>query len=84
MPEVVGSSLFAAGGSYFGDESANTVTLVYESWSDEIVVDGFSGTYGLGCATVAPNDPVVISIWNSASTTDTGPQTSWGGNVPRP
>lgn len=67
-------SLFEAG---FGSDS---VTLGYQSWSDsQIVISGFGGTYGRGCATYQNGDPVAIAVWNTAGAGVTGPQTAWGG-----
>ncbi len=77
-----GSSLFEAGGSLWGIRPADTVTLDYQSWSNEkIVISGFGGTYGQGTATLQPGDPVVISLWNSTDTSVTGPQTAWAGTA---
>jgi len=75
-----GSSLFEAGGSRWGDGAPDSVTLTYQSWSDtQIVISGFAGTYGQGCATVQSGDPITLRIWNSGDTSQTGPQTAWGG-----
>lgn len=74
------SSLFSAGGSYFGARPQDTVTLDYTTWTNtKIVVSGFGGTYGNGCASVIPGDPVALSVWLSSATTVRSPQTSWGG-----
>jgi serine/threonine protein kinase len=76
------SSLFEAGAGRWGHGSPNSLALNYQSWSDsEIVINGFSGSYGRGCDTLQNGDPVVITIWNSSDTDQTGPQTSWGGIV---
>ncbi len=76
-----GSTLFEAGTTAWGHRT-DSVTLNYESWSDtEIVIDGFAGTYGQGCATVENGDPVTIEIWNSSDASQTGPQTAWGGFI---
>ena len=54
----------------------------FQSWSEtEIVIDGFSGTYGSGPNVLDPNDPISIQIWSPASSFDTGPQTAWGGRA---
>jgi hypothetical protein len=75
-----GSSLFEAGASRWGHGSPNSLTLNYQAWSDtEIVISGFSGSYGQGCDTVQSGDPVAIVLWNTADTDQTGPQTAWGG-----
>jgi Flp pilus assembly secretin CpaC len=72
------SSLFKAG---FGSDA---VTLGYQSWSDtEIVISGFGGTYGEGCATYQDGDPVAIAVWNTQGGGVTGPQTAWGGSAAR-
>ena len=74
------SSLFVAGNTGWGKVSSTPVTVNYSSWSDrEIVINGFSGSYGEGCATVQDGDPVVINVWNTGATDFTGPQTAWGG-----
>jgi len=75
-----GSSLFGAGFDGWGVVSASSVTLNYQSWSDnQIVINGFAGTYGEGCATLQDGDPVVINVWNTSDTGFNGPQTAWGG-----
>jgi len=45
------------------------------------VIGGFAGSYGQGCATVQNGDPVTIEIWNTSDTSQTGPQTAWGGII---
>jgi hypothetical protein len=77
-----GSAQFGAGYEGWGIVSASSVTLSYQSWSnDQIVIDGFSGSYGTGCATLQIGDPVGITLWSSADTSFTGLQTAWGGFV---
>jgi serine/threonine-protein kinase len=64
--------LFDAG--FRGD----SVTLGYRSWSNsQIVISGFGGTYGEGCAVYQPGDPIAIAVWNT--TDGKGPATAWGG-----
>jgi hypothetical protein len=76
----VSSSLFGAGFAGWGINTPNAVTLQYESWSDDqIVISGFGGAYGEGCATYEVGDPIVITVYNSSDTSDTGAQTAWGG-----
>jgi hypothetical protein len=76
------SSLFSAGGNYFGERPADTVTLDYQLWSNtKISVKGFGGAYGAGCAVVRRHDPVAVSIWDSGATSDTGLQSAWGGRI---
>lgn len=73
------SSLFEAGFDGWGIQSPDAVTLKYRSWSDSrIVVSGFAGAYGTGCATYETGDPVLIVIYNTSDTSDTGSQTAWG------
>ncbi|MGA2521943.1 MAG: hypothetical protein ABSG81_14145, partial [Acidimicrobiales bacterium] len=73
---------FTAGGAYFGDASADSVTVRFQSWTDtKIVVTGFRGTYGSGCARIDAGDPVAISVWNSADTSPAGPQTAKRGLI---
>jgi len=70
------SALFEAG---FGSDS---VTLGYQSWSDsEIVISGFGGTYGQGCAAYQAGDPVAIAVWNTADAGVTGLQAALGGGT---
>jgi hypothetical protein len=77
-----GSSQFEVGSLRWGNGSPDSLTLNYQSWSDsEIVIDGFSGTYGQGCDIVQNGDPMIITLWNSTDTGQTGPQTAWGGFV---
>jgi hypothetical protein len=74
------SSLFGAGFDGWGINPPDSVTLFYQSWSDdEIVISGFGGAYGQGCASSQAGDPITIVVYNSADMDDTGPQTAWGG-----
>lgn len=76
------SAAFTAGGEYFGQAPADAVTLRYESWSDtKIVIGGFRGSYGTGCAKVDTGDPVAVSVWNSADASAAGPQTAKRGLI---
>jgi hypothetical protein len=73
------STLFEAGFQNWGS-SPDSVTLYYQSWSDDqIVVSGFGGTYGQGCAAYQAGDPVAITVYNSADASSSGSQTAWGG-----
>jgi hypothetical protein len=77
-----GSSLFSAGNAPFGSSSGDPVTLQYASWtSNEIIVDGFAGSYGQDDATVQAGDPVTITLYNSSDVNRLGPQTAWAGDV---
>lgn len=77
-----GSLKFDAGFSGWGIGGPDTVTLNYTSWSPtQIVISGFSGTYGSGCATDSIGDPVFVAIWNSSDSSVTGLQTAWGGFI---
>jgi hypothetical protein len=74
-------SLFYAGDSNFG-LGADRVTLVYTSWTDtKIVISGFAGSYSHSGAVVEKEDPVSLVVWNTSDSSDTGPQTAWGGLV---
>lgn len=76
------SSAFTAGGKYFGDAAADVVTLRYQSWTDtKIVIDGFRGSYGTGCAEIRTGDPVAVSVWNTRDSSETGPQTAKRGLI---
>ncbi len=76
------SAAFSAGGRYFGDAPADGVTLRYQSWTDtKIVINGFTGSYGTGCAKVKSGDPVAVSVWNTGDRSDTGPQTAKRGLI---
>lgn len=73
------SSLFEAGFERWGG-TPDPVTLHYESWSnDQIIVSGFGGMYGTGCAVYETGDPIAIVVYNSQDTVDTEAQTAWGG-----
>ena len=73
------SSLFEAGFGGWGG-SPDPVTLYYTAWSDDqIIIAGFGGRYGSGCATYQVGDPLVIIIYNSADANFTEAQTAWGG-----
>jgi hypothetical protein len=73
------SSLFEAGFERWGG-APDSVTLRYESWADnQIVISGFGGTYGAGCANYQVGDPIAIVVYNTEDTSDTEPQTAWGG-----
>jgi hypothetical protein len=76
------SAAFTAGGLYFGNVPADVVTLRYRSWTDtKIVIDGFRGAYGTGCSQVKNGDPVAVSVWNTADSSETGPQTAKRGLI---
>jgi hypothetical protein len=76
------SAAFTAGGAYFGNAPADAVTLRYESWTDtKIVIGGFRGAYGSGCAKVQSGDPVAVSVWNTRDGVETGPQTAKRGLI---
>ena len=76
------SAAFTAGGAYFGDAPADAVTLRYQSWTDtKIVIGGFRGAYGTGCAKVRSGDPVAVSVWNTSDSSGTGPQTAKRGLI---
>jgi hypothetical protein len=76
------SSLFGAGNEGWGMGSPDPVTLYYESWSDsQIVISGFGGSYGTGCATYQAGDPLAIIVYNSNDSSFTGAQTAWGGST---
>ena len=75
-----GSGGFEAGGSRWGHGSPDSVTVNFQSWSDnQIVINGFAGTYGQGNAALQNGDPVYIVVWNSGDSSQTDPQTAWGG-----
>jgi hypothetical protein len=76
------SAAFSAGGLYFGHAPADAVTLRYRSWTNtKIVINGFSGAYGTGCSQVRGGDPVAVSVWNTADSSETGPQTAMRGLI---
>ena len=76
------SAAFTAGGGYFGGAPADAVTLRYQSWTDtKIVIGGFRGAYGTGCAKVLSGDPVAVSVWNTGDSSGTGPQTAKRGLI---
>jgi hypothetical protein len=79
--ECAGSpGLFEAGFAGWGINPTDTVTVKYASWtSTQIVIDGFSGSYGSECNVALSGDPVTIGIYASSDTSDTGPQTAWAG-----
>jgi serine/threonine protein kinase len=77
-----GSALFEAGAERWGHGSPDSLTLNYQSWSDnKVVINGFRGSYGQDCDTLQNGDPVTIIIWNSSAGDQIGPQTAWGGFV---
>ncbi|MGA2073818.1 MAG: hypothetical protein ABSH52_09965 [Terriglobia bacterium] len=74
------SSLFEAGFDRWGAGSPDAVTLYYQSWADDqIVISGFGGAYGTGCATYVAGDPIAIVVYSSDDTSDTEAQAAWGG-----
>ncbi|MCL4449585.1 MAG: IPT/TIG domain-containing protein [Actinobacteria bacterium] len=81
--EGIGQGSFMAGFNGWGASNPNadlpnSVTLNYQSWSNtQIVVNGFSSSYGQGCNLLSPGDPISITVWNSSDTSATGPQTTW-------
>jgi hypothetical protein len=77
-----GSAQFTAGGAYFGTRAADAVTLVYTSWtSTKIVVSGFSGSYGSKCAVAMSDDPVAVTVYDSADVGATGLQTARSASI---
>jgi len=78
-----GSSLYSSGGSYFGDRNPDSVPLSYTEWTNtEIEITELAGSYDVPCGVNEPGDPVAVAVWNSSATSDTGPQTAWGGFLP--
>ena len=76
------SSLFAAGFQGWGRDRPTSVFLRSESWSDtKIVITGFAGTYGRGCAEYVEGDPFAIVVWNTDISSLEGPQAAWGGSA---
>jgi hypothetical protein len=74
------SSLFEAGFERWGVNSPDSVTLFYQSWSDDqIVISGFGGAYGEGCAVYKAGDPIAIAVYNTSDASFTESQTAWGG-----
>jgi hypothetical protein len=74
------SSLFEAGFDRWGANSPDAVTVHYQSWTDDqIIISGFGGAYGTGCATYVAGDPIAIVVYNSEDTSDTEAQAAWGG-----
>lgn len=74
------SSEFGAGFNGWGIVTAESVTVTFQSWSNNLIqISGFDGTYGQGCATAILGDPVSIDIWSASDSAVTGPQTAWGG-----
>jgi PKD repeat protein len=77
-----GSAKFEAGFGEWGIFSPNSVTLTYGSWSNaQVVIYGFSGGYGSGCANLDDGDPVAIGLWNTSDGGVIGSQTAWGGTI---
>jgi serine/threonine protein kinase len=78
-----GTGAFEAGGQRWGHGQPDPVTVKFQSWSDnQIVIDGFAGSYGQGDANmIQSGDPVYIVIWRANDTSQAGPQTAWGGFV---
>ncbi len=76
---------FFAGGSYFGEYAAASVTLKYESWTNnEIVIGGFAGPYGANGEAVLPGDSITIHVWNSIASRWSDPSATWNGVIPTP
>ncbi|RZD17265.1 MAG: hypothetical protein EVJ46_03265 [Candidatus Acididesulfobacter guangdongensis] len=49
-------------------DSGNMVHLYISSWTNnEIVINGFTGSYGNGSWSLMPGDQITIKIWNSRS-----------------
>lgn len=76
-PEVQFSIFFRAG--YRSNSVVNSITLLYDSWSNNrIEIGGFGGTYGLNGMVVRRGDPISIELWNTTNHL----ATAWGGRVP--
>ena len=77
-----GAGAFEAGGERWGHGQSDPVAVKFQSWCDnKIIIDGFAGPYGQGNATIQNGDPIYIVIWKASDTSQTGPQTAWGGFV---
>ena len=78
-----GAGAFEAGGNRWGHGQPDPVTAKFQSWSDnQILIDGFAGAYGQDDgSTLQRGDPVYVVVWNGSATSQTGPQTAWGGFV---
>jgi serpin B len=77
-----GAGAFEAGGERWGHGQPDPITVKFQSWSDnKIIIDGFAGSYGQDNATIQNGDPIYIVIWKASDTSQTGPQTAWGGFV---
>ena len=77
-----GAGSFESGGNRWGHGSPDSVTLKYQSWSDnQIVINGFTGAYGQGNNVLQNGDPATIVLWNTSDASQNGPQTAWGGFV---
>ena len=78
-----GAGSFNAGAGLWGIRSPTPVTVKFQSWSDnQIIIGGFAGSYGQNDANTLQNgDSVYVVVWNGSDTSQTGPQTAWGGFV---
>jgi serpin B len=77
-----GAGAFEAGGERWGHGQSDPVTVKFQSWSDnQITIGGFAGSYGQGNTMIQDGDPVYIVIWKANDSSQTGPQTAWGGFV---
>jgi hypothetical protein len=62
-----------------GTKGANEVTLNVKKWNNkEIIVTGFTGSYGYSCWTLNSGDAITINVWNAQ--TEAGPAT-WSGTI---
>jgi hypothetical protein len=76
------SASFNAGWNGWGVVPPSNVTLMFQSWSDNLIqISGFAGAYGKGCEVLMMGDPITITIWNTSDSQATGEQTSWGGFI---
>jgi hypothetical protein len=58
-------------GNWYSGQTGNTVTLIVNSWDDNLIeLAGFSGTYGTKHC-IQPGDHLYVSVWNAQ--TGSGP-----------
>lgn len=69
----------AVGHGLEAGNNGDAISLRYRSWDDnEIIIDGFAGSYGVGTWWMSPGDPVNIIVFNDKL----GQRAEWKGSLP--
>ncbi|MGD0733487.1 MAG: hypothetical protein ABR976_00005, partial [Terracidiphilus sp.] len=58
----------STGTPWYGGYTGDAVTLAVTSWTDtQIVLSGFSGSFGTDARCIRPGDQLYFKVWNAQS-----------------